>query len=159
MCGRHPCGRRGALFGTQVCAVAFTLALAGCAVGPDYVPAAAPVPQTFKELKGWKRAMPADHLPRGDWWAFYNDPKLNFLIKQVEISGKHRRPYFRPRRPPIRPPAPSPGQRSAPPAEPPPRGCQGPIRRLSYQPFPVPGTWMSGARCGGRSRATHRRRK
>jgi NodT family efflux transporter outer membrane factor (OMF) lipoprotein len=89
MCGRHPCGRRGALFGTQVCAVAFTLALAGCAVGPDYVPAAAPVPQTFKELKGWKRAMPADHLPRGDWWAFYNDPKLNFLIKQVEISNQN----------------------------------------------------------------------
>jgi NodT family efflux transporter outer membrane factor (OMF) lipoprotein len=89
MCGRNPCARRGARFGAQVCAVAFTLALAGCAVGPDYVPAAAPVPDTFKELKGWKRATPGDHLPRGDWWAFYRDPKLNFLIKQVEISNQN----------------------------------------------------------------------
>jgi len=89
MCGRNPCARRGAQFGAQACAVAFTLALAGCAVGPDYVPAAAPVPNTFKELKGWKRATPGDHLPRGDWWAFYHDPKLNFLIKQVEISNQN----------------------------------------------------------------------
>src|SRR5258708_1931167 len=89
MCGRNPCARRGALFGTQVCAVAFTLALPGCAVGPDYVPAAAPVPNTFKELKGWKRATPGDHFPRGDWWAFYRDPKLTFLIKQVEISNQN----------------------------------------------------------------------
>jgi hypothetical protein len=52
MCGQNPCARRGPLFGAQMCVVAFTLALAGCAVGPDYVPAAAPVPDTFKELKG-----------------------------------------------------------------------------------------------------------
>jgi NodT family efflux transporter outer membrane factor (OMF) lipoprotein len=89
VCGRTPCARCGALFGAQVCAVAVTLALAGCAVGPDYVPAAAPVPNTFKELKGWKRATPGDHLPRGDWWAFYHDPKLSFLIKQVEISNQN----------------------------------------------------------------------
>ena len=63
-------------------------ALAGCAVGPDYVPEAAPTPKNFKELKGWKVATPSDHLPRGDWWAFYRDAKLNFLIKQVEISNQ-----------------------------------------------------------------------
>jgi NodT family efflux transporter outer membrane factor (OMF) lipoprotein len=64
------------------------LILGGCAVGPDYVPEAAPVPNTFKELKGWKVATPSDSLPRGDWWAFYRDPKLAFLIKQVEISNQ-----------------------------------------------------------------------
>jgi len=63
-------------------------ALAGCAVGPDYTPEAAPTPKNFKELKGWKVATPSDHLPRGDWWTFYHDPKLNFLIKQVEISNQ-----------------------------------------------------------------------
>jgi NodT family efflux transporter outer membrane factor (OMF) lipoprotein len=63
-------------------------ALAGCAVGPDYVPAAAPVPNTFKELKGWKVATPGDQLSRGDWWSFYHDPKLSYLIKQVEISNQ-----------------------------------------------------------------------
>jgi len=73
-----------------MCAVAVALATApaGCSVGPDYIPEAAPVPKTFKELKGWKRATPSDSFPRGDWWAFYHDPKLNFLIKQVEISNQ-----------------------------------------------------------------------
>jgi NodT family efflux transporter outer membrane factor (OMF) lipoprotein len=66
----------------------FVLALAGCAVGPDYVPEPAPVPNTFKELKGWKAATPSDALDRGDWWAFYHDPKLAILLKQVEISNQ-----------------------------------------------------------------------
>jgi NodT family efflux transporter outer membrane factor (OMF) lipoprotein len=69
-------------------ALALVLALAGCAVGPDYVPEAAPVPNTFKELKGWKVATPSDALDRGDWWAFYHDPKLAYLLKQVEISNQ-----------------------------------------------------------------------
>jgi NodT family efflux transporter outer membrane factor (OMF) lipoprotein len=73
------------------CAAALTLAsaLGGCAVGPDYIPEAAPVPKTFKELKGWKVATPSDSLPRGDWWAFYKDANLNVLIKQVEISNQN----------------------------------------------------------------------
>lgn len=62
--------------------------LTGCAVGPDYVPPAAPVPNTFKELKGWKVATPSDQLNRGDWWAFYHDSKLSYLLKQVEISNQ-----------------------------------------------------------------------
>jgi NodT family efflux transporter outer membrane factor (OMF) lipoprotein len=64
------------------------LALAGCSVGPDYIPEAAPASPTFKELKGWRLATPADALDRGNWWAFYRDPKLDFLIKQVEISNQ-----------------------------------------------------------------------
>ena len=82
--------RRRALGRTQSSFPALILlfALAGCAVGPDYVPAAAPTPKNFKELKGWKVATPSDHLPRGEWWSFYHDPKLNFLIKQVEISNQ-----------------------------------------------------------------------
>jgi NodT family efflux transporter outer membrane factor (OMF) lipoprotein len=64
------------------------LALAGCAVGPDYFREPAPVPTKFKELKGWKVAAPSDALDRGDWWAFYRDPKLAFLLKQVEISNQ-----------------------------------------------------------------------
>jgi NodT family efflux transporter outer membrane factor (OMF) lipoprotein len=68
--------------------LALVLALAACTVGPDYAPEAAPVPKTFKELKGWKVATPADRLNRGDWWAFYHDPKLALLLKQVEISNQ-----------------------------------------------------------------------
>jgi len=68
--------------------LALALVTGACTVGPDYHPDAAPTPTSFKELKGWKVATPGDHLPRGDWWAFYHDPKLNFLIKQVEVSNQ-----------------------------------------------------------------------
>jgi NodT family efflux transporter outer membrane factor (OMF) lipoprotein len=64
------------------------LALAACAVGPDYKPAAAPVPTKFKELKGWKLAAPSDALDRGNWWALYRDPKLDSLLRQVEVSNQ-----------------------------------------------------------------------
>ena len=84
--------RRGALSGTQafrsVAALIFALSLAGCAVGPDYSPNAAPVPTQYKELKGWKAATPRDGADRGDWWRFYRDPKLAVLLKQVEISNQ-----------------------------------------------------------------------
>ncbi len=88
--GRSLRERRGALGRTEsgFPALVLVLALAGCAVGPDYTPQAAPTPKTFKELKGWKVATPSDHLPRGDWWTFYRDRKLGFLIKQVEISNQ-----------------------------------------------------------------------
>ena len=69
-------------------ALALSAALSACAVGPDYIPEAAPVPHTFKEMKGWKFATPIDQLDRGDWWGFYHDPKLAFLLKQVEISNQ-----------------------------------------------------------------------
>lgn len=83
--------RRGALrrAGAGFSALAVVSVLAGCTVGPDYVPAAAPVAKNFKELKGWKVATPSDALKRGDWWAFYRDHNLDFLIKQVEISNQN----------------------------------------------------------------------
>jgi NodT family efflux transporter outer membrane factor (OMF) lipoprotein len=78
------------LFRTPIRAPALILvfALAGCSVGPNYIPEAAPASPTFKELKGWRPATPSDALDRGNWWAFYHDPKLEFLIKQVEISNQ-----------------------------------------------------------------------
>jgi NodT family efflux transporter outer membrane factor (OMF) lipoprotein len=84
--------RRVAFSPAQACAAAlpliFGLWLAACAVGPNYSPAAAPVPTKFKELKGWKLAAPSDALDRGDWWAPYRDAKLDFLLRQVEISNQ-----------------------------------------------------------------------
>ena len=72
----------------RLAASILAVALAGCAVGPDYVPEAAPTPTQYKELKGWKVATPSDGPGRGEWWSFYRDPKLAFLIKQVEISNQ-----------------------------------------------------------------------
>jgi NodT family efflux transporter outer membrane factor (OMF) lipoprotein len=90
-CGRKSWARRGALKRTLSGLATFTLlaTLVGCAVGPDYIPEPAPVPQTFKELKGWKVATPIDNLDRGEWWGIYRDPKLSFLLKQVEVSNQN----------------------------------------------------------------------
>ena len=52
------------------------------------MPPAAPAPTAYKELKGWKAAAPSDGIGRGEWWSLYRDPKLAFLIKQVEISNQ-----------------------------------------------------------------------
>jgi NodT family efflux transporter outer membrane factor (OMF) lipoprotein len=62
--------------------------LNGCMVGPDYVRPAAPVPAVFKEAAGWKVAQPSDDAPRGNWWEAFNDPDLNALEAQVDISNQ-----------------------------------------------------------------------
>ena len=60
------------------------LALAGCAVGPDYHRPAAvksqPVPAAFT-INGvvWQPAAPGAHRPRGSWWTSFDDPVLNHL--------------------------------------------------------------------------------
>jgi len=64
------------------------LALAGCAVGPNYSREPAPVPAEYKELKGWKHATPNDGVDRGDWWTVYRDRGLDTLLPQVEISNQ-----------------------------------------------------------------------
>jgi NodT family efflux transporter outer membrane factor (OMF) lipoprotein len=69
-------------------ALAVPLLLAGCMVGPDYVRPAAPVPAQYKEADGWKTAQPADDAPRGAWWEAYQDPELNALITQVDVSNQ-----------------------------------------------------------------------
>ena len=67
------------------------LALAGCAVGPDYRKPDAPVPTTYKELEGWHAAQPRDELPRGSWWEVFGDPELDGLMKRVDISNQNIR--------------------------------------------------------------------
>ena len=69
-------------------ALLLALVLPGCAVGPNYSREPAPVPTAYKELKGWKHATPSDDLPRGDWWTPYRDPRLDTLLRQVEISNQ-----------------------------------------------------------------------
>ncbi len=62
--------------------------LAACSVGPNYARPSAEVPAAYKELAGWKRAQPQDHIPRGKWWAIFGDPVLNSLEEQVNISNQ-----------------------------------------------------------------------
>lgn len=63
--------------------------LASCAVGPDYVRPTVETPLAFKEAQGWKVAQPQDSEPRGKWWEVFNDPVLNALEEQVDISNQN----------------------------------------------------------------------
>jgi NodT family efflux transporter outer membrane factor (OMF) lipoprotein len=74
-------------------ATAFTIllgpSLGACAlVGPTYVRETAVVSKTYKESKGWKVAAPGDAFERDAWWSIYEDPRLDFLVRQVEISNQ-----------------------------------------------------------------------
>jgi NodT family efflux transporter outer membrane factor (OMF) lipoprotein len=68
--------------------ILWAAALNGCMVGPDYVRPTAPVPAAYKEAVDWKVAQPGDDAPRGNWWEAFNDPDLNALEAQVDISNQ-----------------------------------------------------------------------
>lgn len=63
--------------------------LTGCAVGPDYVRPTAGTPVSYKENAGWKVAEPRDNAIKGKWWEIYNDPQLNALEEQVNVSNQN----------------------------------------------------------------------
>ena len=77
-------GRRGI-----AAAAGMLIFFTGCSVGPDYVRPPAETPLAYKENAGWKVAQPRDELPRGKWWEIYNDPQLNALEEQVDISNQN----------------------------------------------------------------------
>jgi NodT family efflux transporter outer membrane factor (OMF) lipoprotein len=70
-------------------AAIFSIALlAGCMVGPDYQKPDAPAAPAFKELAGWKPATPLDAIDRAAWWSAYNDPLLDRLERQIDVSSQ-----------------------------------------------------------------------
>ena len=64
------------------------LLTAGCMVGPDYHAPDAPQSPAFKEIAGWQISQPADAVDRGAWWSVYNDPVLDGLEKQIDVSNQ-----------------------------------------------------------------------
>ena len=65
------------------------LALAACAVGPDYQRPEAAVSAAYKEAVGWKVAEPRDEASRGNWWEIFGDPKLSALIESIDMSNQN----------------------------------------------------------------------
>jgi NodT family efflux transporter outer membrane factor (OMF) lipoprotein len=65
------------------------LLLAGCAVGPKYRTPTAPNPPAYKEVGDWKTAQPSDQNLGGNWWEIFQDPQLNALEQQVNISNQN----------------------------------------------------------------------
>ena len=75
--------------------------LAGCNVGPKYVPPAVTAPPAFKEspaqfkeADGWTVAQPQDAALRGKWWEIYNEPELNALEEELNIDNQNIRQAF-----------------------------------------------------------------
>jgi len=65
------------------------LLLAGCAVGPNYKRPAAEVPPAYKEVGNWKQAQPNEQNLGGNWWEMFQDPQLNALELQVNVSNQN----------------------------------------------------------------------
>ena len=77
------------------------LALAGCMVGPDYVEPSFKIAEEelmkehFSRDEGlWKTALPADSLPKGDWWKVFNDKTLDSLLKQCRENSPDLKAAF-----------------------------------------------------------------
>jgi outer membrane protein TolC len=63
--------------------------LSGCTVGPRYARPTTPAPPQFKELPpNWKPAEPSDQLAKGNWWEIFQDPQLNALEEQINVSNQ-----------------------------------------------------------------------
>lgn len=74
------------------------LATGACMVRPKYQrPSPPPLPTAYKEAPpagfgeaaGWKEAQPNDNALRGKWWEAFQDPLLNSLEEQVDLSNQN----------------------------------------------------------------------
>ena len=68
--------------------LAVSLALTACAVGPNYHRPTAPGVPAYKEDQGWKPATPGQIQSDKPWWSIYDDPLLDSLERQVEVSNQ-----------------------------------------------------------------------
>jgi NodT family efflux transporter outer membrane factor (OMF) lipoprotein len=70
--------------------------LAGCLLSPKYHVPPTETPAEYKELTpadfsstdGWKVAQPKDNALRGKWWKIFNDPQLDALEEEIDISNQ-----------------------------------------------------------------------
>jgi NodT family efflux transporter outer membrane factor (OMF) lipoprotein len=66
------------------------LPFAGCAVGPKYKGAPpVPTPAAYKEMGNWKTAQPSEQNLGGNWWEIFQDPQLNSLEQEVNVSNQN----------------------------------------------------------------------
>ena len=87
--GQHKIDIRIPKFTTSILAVISMLLFAGCTVGPKYRRPAAEVPPAYKEVGDWKPAQPNDQNLGGNWWEIFEDPELNTLEAQVNVSNQN----------------------------------------------------------------------
>jgi len=70
--------------------IACLLPFAGCAVGPKYKGAPpVPTPPAYGEIGNWKTAQPSEQNLGGSWWEIFQDPQLNSLEQEVNVSNQN----------------------------------------------------------------------
>jgi NodT family efflux transporter outer membrane factor (OMF) lipoprotein len=69
--------------------LAGALLFTGCALGPKYKPPAVSAPASYKESENWKTAQPSDQHLGGNWWEIFQDPQLNTLEEQINVSNQN----------------------------------------------------------------------
>ena len=80
---------RGCKYRVATMCLASMFLLVGCAVGPKYHRPPVVAPPSYKEVGDWKTAQPSEESLRGNWWEIFNDPQLNVLEQQVNISNQN----------------------------------------------------------------------
>jgi len=65
------------------------LATAGCSVGPKYQRPPVETPSLYKEAGNWKTAQPNEQNLGGAWWQLFQDPQLNMLEEQINVSNQN----------------------------------------------------------------------
>jgi len=75
--------------------VAGSVFLSSCDLAPKYAKPVVPTPPTYKTPEGvtqtedWTQAQPEDTAARGKWWEVFNNPQLNSLEEQVNVSNQN----------------------------------------------------------------------
>jgi NodT family efflux transporter outer membrane factor (OMF) lipoprotein len=65
------------------------LRLTGCVVGPRYHQPAVQAPPAYKEVGDWKPAQPNEQNLGGSWWTVFQDPQLDALEVQINVSNQN----------------------------------------------------------------------
>jgi NodT family efflux transporter outer membrane factor (OMF) lipoprotein len=65
------------------------LQLSGCEIGPKYHTPAMQAPPAYKEVGNWKPAQPNDQNLGGTWWTMFQDPQLDALELQINVSNQN----------------------------------------------------------------------
>jgi NodT family efflux transporter outer membrane factor (OMF) lipoprotein len=77
-------------------ALVMAVLICGCTVGPKYHTPSVQTPAAYKEvtpenqkdIDNWKVAQPSDAVIRGNWWEVFDEPELNKLEEQVNVSNQ-----------------------------------------------------------------------
>src|SRR5947207_353367 len=65
------------------------LQFTGCAVGPKYHTPTVETPPAYKEVGDWKPAQPNEQNLGGNWWTIFQDPQLDALELQINVSNQN----------------------------------------------------------------------